>query len=160
MFDIRYHVVSIVAVFLAIALGIILGSVIVDKGVLVEQQNAMVNSIRKDIDIMRSQNQELQDELDVLKSFENEVFPWVIDKRLENQKVGLMGFKGEENFETEVENLIERSGGKAYSVEINWNDDIFEKNKPYFKTYFNSKGILIPTGTFKEKIISEILKNI
>ncbi len=57
MFDMRYHIASLVAVFLALTVGIVLGTAIVNRGVLVRQQNALVGSLRTEFASLRDRGQ-------------------------------------------------------------------------------------------------------
>lgn len=67
MFDLRYHIVSLVAVFLALTLGIVLGSSIAEKGVIEQGRKAafdkLVNSIKGDISDLQNENTELKADL-------------------------------------------------------------------------------------------------
>ncbi|HEY4687266.1 MAG TPA: copper transporter, partial [Candidatus Subteraquimicrobiales bacterium] len=63
MFDVRYHLVSLVAVFLALALGILMGSVIAGRGTLVERQNALIEGIQADVNRIQKENKGLHEEL-------------------------------------------------------------------------------------------------
>ena len=42
MYNIRYHIASLVAVFLALALGLVLGGLVVQQGTFSKQQKALV----------------------------------------------------------------------------------------------------------------------
>ena len=52
--DLRYHVVSLISVFLALAIGVLLGIAMADNGVLDEQLRAQVSGIRADLDGQRA----------------------------------------------------------------------------------------------------------
>lgn len=52
--DLRYHVVSLISVFLALAIGLLLGIAMADNGVLDEQLRAQVSDIRADLDGQRA----------------------------------------------------------------------------------------------------------
>lgn len=86
MFDIRYHIASLVAVFLALTVGILLGSVIVDKGVLVEQQKALVEGLENRLDDLQGKNQSLLRENNSLRLFQDEALS-VINGKLDEKKV-------------------------------------------------------------------------
>lgn len=87
MLDMRYHIVSLAAVFLALALGILLGPLIVEKGVLVEQQEKLISEIRKDIKELKEKNRELQKEVSQTKHFEEQVLPTLVKDELKGKKV-------------------------------------------------------------------------
>lgn len=62
MINFRYHLVSLIAVFLALGIGVIMGSAVIDRAVVdrLEKQQA---SLRRSVDDVRSTNRRLTDEL-------------------------------------------------------------------------------------------------
>jgi len=92
MFDIRYHIVSLVAVFLALALGILLGFSLEKQGLLKKQQERLVESIQKDIDSVRSKNSNLQKQLASQKKFETNILPFLTKDKLKDHVVALVFF--------------------------------------------------------------------
>ena len=53
MIDIRYHVISLVAVFLALGIGILLGTTLVERGLIAEQKNE-IKSLRETFDEIKA----------------------------------------------------------------------------------------------------------
>src|SRR3977135_3002202 len=49
MFDFRYHALSLVAVFMALVIGILLGIAIGDKGLVSGTRKDLINSLRRDV---------------------------------------------------------------------------------------------------------------
>jgi len=92
MFDMRYHIVSLVAVFLALAIGIMLGSSIENRGVLKRQQERLVKSIEEDIASIKSRNSELQKQLETKAGFEEKVLPLLIEDKLIEFNVAVIYF--------------------------------------------------------------------
>jgi len=94
MLDMRYHVVSLVAVFLALGLGILLGTVVVDKGLLVEQQKALVKNLETSYDEIRNKNRSLEKELETERKrneeFQRSVFGSLVAGKLEERKVAVI----------------------------------------------------------------------
>jgi hypothetical protein len=54
MYNLRYHIASLVAVFLALSVGLLLGTVVVERGVLNAQKTSLVSGLQKDYDKLRS----------------------------------------------------------------------------------------------------------
>ena len=81
MLDMRYHVISMVAVFLALGIGILLGTTIVERGLIAEQK-AQIKSLRKTFDEIKAKNTQLNDELDAYKRYAAESRPYMISGRL------------------------------------------------------------------------------
>jgi hypothetical protein len=90
MFDMRAYIVSLIAVFLALAIGILLGTVVVDKGVLVEQQKSLVGKIQNQINELRQRNNELRDAVKRSDEFAARVFPDATANRLAGKHVLLV----------------------------------------------------------------------
>ena len=59
MISFRYHLVSIVAVFLALALGVVVGTTVVKPG--------LVDQIRHQTDVQIAKNRALQDQVNQLQ---------------------------------------------------------------------------------------------
>jgi hypothetical protein len=127
--DIRYYVVSLVAVFLALSLGIVLGSVVVDKGILVEQQNKLVKSIQKDISDLRAENRSLRKEVENSQKFKEEVFPWIVDKRLKGKKIAILDIGSAlSDLSKEIRGVCESAGGKVVYIKLE-NPDAIDMEK-------------------------------
>jgi len=66
MLNFRFHVVSLVAVFLALAIGIIMGSTVIDRA-LVDTLEDQQQSLRGTLDDLTEENTSLRQELDDLR---------------------------------------------------------------------------------------------
>lgn len=93
MIDFRYHVVSIVAVFLALALGLFVGST--------SLQDVVVHSLKSNTDRVARENAALRTQLDqsqaLLKaeqSFDKALLPYAVSGRLSGQLVTLVSAPG------------------------------------------------------------------
>jgi len=137
MLDMRYHIASLVAVFFALAIGILLGTVIVDKGVLVNQQQALVKRIETNFNELREENRMLRDEVGEQRKFATQVIPLAIEGRLDKQNVGVIvtADAGDEI----VSGLIDgfkKAGATASSIRLNNDiklaDQALTQLKPYF----------------------------
>jgi len=77
----RFHIVSIVAVFLALAIGIVVGSTVIDRAI-VEGLRNRVDEVSDNLDERQADNDALQQEVDDLTDFTNESAPLSVDGRL------------------------------------------------------------------------------
>lgn len=59
MIDIRYHIASIVAVFLALGLGVLIGSTIVGDDLLVDQQKKLLDRLEEQFTLFREREENL-----------------------------------------------------------------------------------------------------
>lgn len=70
MYNIRYHIASLVSVFLALAIGLFLGAAIVDQGAVEQSGAALVKSLREEFDTLRTENSALTAKADQSQKFE------------------------------------------------------------------------------------------
>jgi hypothetical protein len=84
--DFRYHLVSLIAVFLAVALGIVIGTTALNEPILkdIEKQ---VSALEQDKRGLEDRTQQLKAELDVSDAFEEAVAPALVNGTLAGRKV-------------------------------------------------------------------------
>ena len=113
MFDFRYHALSLIAVFVALVLGLLLGVAIGDKGLVSSAENNIKESLRADVRAEQKKSKELEDKLAQKDKFEQEVYPLLVDGQLTERKIGVV-FLGQASDEinTQVQNALAASGGK------------------------------------------------
>lgn len=115
----RYHIASLVAVFLALTIGLLLGSVIVDKGMLAKQQEQLVASIKSDVDRVTQENKNLQAELAKIKDYQEQIVTAAIKNRLSDQTVLVLTFSPEqqETYQLIAKAIIE-AGGQVQQLKV------------------------------------------
>ncbi|MQA35072.1 copper transporter [Modestobacter roseus] len=89
MIDFRYHLVSLIAVFLAVALGIVIGTTQLNGPVLTNLQN-QVSQLQEDKRALEDQTQGLQAQLDDDGGFDEAVGPVLVADRLAGSSVLLV----------------------------------------------------------------------
>lgn len=89
MIDFRYHIVSIVAIFLALAVGIALGSGPLKPTIDATLQN-QTKQLREEKDALRQQLTELQNDQEATAGFAARVAPLLLDGRLVGDHVVLV----------------------------------------------------------------------
>jgi hypothetical protein len=77
----RFHIVSIVAVFLALAIGIVVGTTLIDRAI-VEGLRNRVDEVSDNLDERQAANDALQAQVDGLEAFANDAAPLTVDGRL------------------------------------------------------------------------------
>ncbi|MGE5422784.1 MAG: copper transporter [Ignavibacteriales bacterium] len=103
MIDIRYHIATLVAVFLALAVGILIGSTFIDSDMLVDQQKKMISQLESQFTELRQRESELTSE----NRFTNQVAQYyeqysqtvsipVIKNRLAGNSVAIIVTGGQE----------------------------------------------------------------
>ncbi|GAA0910176.1 copper transporter [Virgisporangium ochraceum] len=86
MINFRYHVVSIAAVFLALALGLIVGTAAFN-GPAADSLAAQVDEMGKTNNQLRDQLNHLNEEAEQEERFATEVGPWAVGSRLNGKRV-------------------------------------------------------------------------
>lgn len=97
--DIKYHIASLVAVFLALGIGILVGNNFsaVGNEIFVKQQQQMIDSLEKNFEQIREENKkaqqqisEFQSSVSVHKQFEKQVMPALIAGKLQGQNLAII----------------------------------------------------------------------
>ena len=89
MIDFRYHLVSLIAVFLAVALGIVIGTTALNEP-LQANIEGQVNDLEQDKRSLEDRTQRLQTQLDTSDAFEEAVAPALVDGALAGKSVLLV----------------------------------------------------------------------
>ncbi|SNR86876.1 copper transporter [Blastococcus mobilis] len=89
MIDFRYHLVSLIAVFLAVALGIVIGTTALNEPILADIEN-QVADLEQDKRALEDRTQLLQTQLDTADSFEQAVAPALVADALAGRSVLLV----------------------------------------------------------------------
>lgn len=119
MFDMRYHIASLVAVFLALTVGIVLGTAIVNRGVLVRQQTALVSGLREEFATLRDRNRALQDKANADDRFFQSVVPVLVDKRLAGKRVAVVSTNKQDTAEVrQVVITLRQAGARVNYITV------------------------------------------
>lgn len=86
MINFRYHVVSMTAVFLALAIGLVVGTAALN-GPAAEQLGDEVSTMRKQNDALRDEVNHLKDEAGQEEKFAVESLPYLVGDKLANRRV-------------------------------------------------------------------------
>jgi hypothetical protein len=87
--DFRYHLVSLIAVFLAVALGIVIGTTALNEPILADIKN-QVSALEKDKRSLEDRTQQLQAQMGTAEAFEEAVAPALVDGTLTGSSVLLV----------------------------------------------------------------------
>src|SRR5437867_2596679 len=89
----RYHVASLAAVFLALAIGILIG-VGLGHNVLSGAQRDLEQSLKSDLANTRNHNQALQGELNQERDFSSQSFPALVGNLLRGERIAVVALGG------------------------------------------------------------------
>lgn len=110
MIDFRYHVVSIVAVFLALALGLFLGSTTLQGEVFQNLQHSLTKS-EKHVSALETQVDQLGDQRKHDRAFDQLIEPYTVAGRLSGQLVVIISAPGSSGeIRSQLVTTLERAG--------------------------------------------------
>ena len=118
MYNLRYHLASLVAVFLALALGLVLGGLVVGQGALDAQQRAIVTGLQRDFKRLNEDNRRLSAEIALQRGFSTQMTDeWVKNRLTGKTIVVLTSGDKSEGLQAAITS-IERAGGTAAVVKL------------------------------------------
>lgn len=119
MFDFRYHALTLVAVFVALTVGLLLGVAIGDQGLVSGAERKLRDSLRADVRGARSEADSLSRQLAQRRRFEEEAYPAMVGGRLEGKRIGLLGFgRLPDRTVRLVRDGLDQTGGRLTSVSV------------------------------------------
>lgn len=119
MIDFRYHLVSLISVFLALAVGIVLGAGPLREN-LGDQLAGQVEQLRTEQEQLRTEAEQLSGENDQLSSFITEVGPELVDGTLEGRRIAVLTDDASTSASTDrITSLLDAAGAEqAVLVEL------------------------------------------
>ena len=93
MINFRFHLASLVAVFLALAVGVVMGSTVIDRAI-VDRLSSQIDSVKKRADAERAENRALHDQIKGLETFIAQSQPQVTGRRLNQVPVTVVAVRG------------------------------------------------------------------
>lgn len=93
MINLRYHIVSLVAVFLALGMGIVMGSTVIDR-VTVDALNNKLDDVRKSINGIRDENNRLRGQVGLGQQFAESTRDDLLRGHLRGVPVMIVGVSG------------------------------------------------------------------
>src|SRR5215470_4368279 len=93
MINFRFHIVSLIAIFLALALGVVIGAGVIDRGV-VNALNTRLDRVEARSDRIESKNNELNGRNEQLQNVIGDLQPFAVGGRLLGDDVGVVAVRG------------------------------------------------------------------
>jgi len=113
----RYHALSLVAVFLALVIGLLLGVAIGDRGLVSSAEHDVRASLREDVRRAQDERDAARSQLRERAAFEQEAYPALVGRRLEGMQVALIELGGGSTRMWDLtRDALEGSGGKLVAV--------------------------------------------
>lgn len=123
--DMRYHIASLVAVFLALGIGILIGSAVLGERALVQQQAHLIDRLEADLQKVTGEKRELTKEAGGLKEevrsadrFSRSVMPLLVADRLYGKQVAIIktGNGVESKVVDDLSRVLKLSGAEVVST--------------------------------------------
>jgi hypothetical protein len=119
LFTPRYHAISLVAVFLALGIGVVLGVAVGEEGIVSSASKDLEKSLRGDLNEARSRNTELRRDLSERRAFEREAYPALVGGLLPEWRIGIVAMNRlPSGYVSEVRDAVEPAGASIESVSV------------------------------------------
>jgi Copper transport outer membrane protein, MctB len=119
MFDFRYHALSLVAVFLALVVGLLLGVAIGDRGLVSSAESDLRASLRRNVEDARDRSRGLEQQLAERRSVEDQLYPILVGDRLAGARIGVVALGAVSDSEVDlVKQALQGTGGRLVSVSV------------------------------------------
>ncbi|RJX21888.1 MAG: copper transporter [Desulforudis sp.] len=120
--DFRYHIASLVAVFLALGIGMLIGSTMLDETVFTDRQDQIAERLEQHLTQLRQENEEVRVQLAALENenvFQRQVsrdfLPYLVAGRLDGMKVAIIETSTYPH-EQDLRPLLELAGVEVQSL--------------------------------------------
>lgn len=120
--DIRYHIASLAAVFLALGLGILIGANLLGNEAMVKTLRYQTDKLEKNLDSLRLENNQAKDEIVGYKAaigahrqFEKQTIPMLVYGKLAGRQVAIVETNNY-GFHDDWINTLTRAGAKVNSI--------------------------------------------
>jgi len=135
-FNLRYHIASLVAVFLALGIGILIGSTLPGNDALMKQQKQLSDHLEVQLDSLLKRNEAVQVrasslEMDnnIQRQFEKQILPALIAGKLQGHNIALIETNGY-GFPEDLTQTLQAAGASVQSVTTILNGlEVGDKNK-------------------------------
>lgn len=117
MFDFRYHALSLAAVLLALAVGVVIGVAIGDSDLVSSAKSGIVHDLKEEVSGAQQHASKLSSELGSEQAFVNDLYPIAVHGLLSGQSIGLVFLGGSSNRLNElVRDSVTQAGGDLATV--------------------------------------------
>ena len=120
--DFRYHIASLVAVFLALGIGVLIGSTMLGNTSIIDTQKQLTDNLSQQMQDLREQNKavetrsnSLETNNNILKEFGEDVLPLLVANRLTGQKIALIQTNNL-SIPNNLKTVLQTAGAKINSV--------------------------------------------
>src|SRR4051794_33102564 len=118
MLDFRYHALSLVAVFLALAIGIVLG-VTIGNSLVSDAEQSLRGNLRADVEKAHSDAAKAQSDVAGRDRMLDQLYPGLVASRLSGERVAVVSWGPlPSNVEGGVRDAVSKGGGRIDSISV------------------------------------------
>jgi hypothetical protein len=119
LFTFRYHAISLIAVFLALGIGVLLGVTIGEEGVVSGASQDLEQSLRGDLRSSRDRVSDLRADLGIRDQFERQAYPGLVADLLPGFRVGIVAMGDlPGDYGELIRNAVEPAGAEIASISV------------------------------------------
>ena len=118
MFDFRYHVVSLAAVFLALVVGIVVGVGLSGQGIVQESEREKLNNQIAGLNAQLEEKDSELEQREAAERFVSSAYPAVMERRLEGKRVAVVYAGPADRTRGAIEQAIEDAGGTLVRLSV------------------------------------------
>lgn len=116
MYNLRYHIASLVGVFLALSIGLLLGTVVAERGTLDDQRDALINSLERDFADLSQSNTDLATQNEAQGEFIGALVPKMVAGSLQGRTIALLTNAGRSDGTAAVQDAIKQADGVPVTI--------------------------------------------
>jgi Copper transport outer membrane protein, MctB len=128
MIHFRFHVVSIIAIFLAIAIGTVMGATFVGRGV-IDNLQTRIDKVQSNADDEHAQNSALQSQINDANKYIDESAGLTVDRTLSGVRIELIAERGVDGGQVDAQATLLRTAG-ATVPGIVWLEERWDLTTP------------------------------
>lgn len=116
MYNLRYHIASLVGVFLALTIGLLLGTVVAERGTLDDQRDSLINSLENDFAELSASNADLSSRNEAMAQFEFDMVPVLTADVLKGRTIAVLTNAGRSDGTAASQEAIRAAGGTPVTI--------------------------------------------
>lgn len=133
--NMKYYIVSIGAIFISLGIGILVGYNLNYDQELSKQQAGIIQDLDKQFNTLKETNDTLEKSLEAVKGdydkaidFINENVDSLVINRLENKSIGIISTNQDNNYTSEIDDIITKASGNV-AFDIVLRNNIYDEEK-------------------------------
>jgi Copper transport outer membrane protein, MctB len=129
LINLRYHIVSLTAVFLALAVGILMGSTVLDRGTVALLESSS-SQLRRNLDSYRAENERFRNELGQWRQYGDQLLASQVSGRLRGRQVVLVDTDVVDDATRDAVREVLRQAGAEYDGRVTFAADRLRLEEP------------------------------